>query len=79
MTTLYYADEEHQSAGLRPDLDGAFNDGFRGPADSMGSSVKRWVVMVWSVAAWCAGTFVMARAALEHASSVWDHLHQWLG
>ena len=78
MTTLYYSADEHESAGFRPDLDSAFNDGFWSKSDSTGSSVARWAAVVWSVAAWCAGTFVMAKAIIEAAPTAWSALHHWL-
>ena len=74
MNALHFTHSE--TDGHSPDLESAFNDGFQNAANSLGSALVRWAVILWVMTTVAVGTFVIARAVFEYAPRVLSGLVQ---
>jgi hypothetical protein len=62
--------------GSQPDLGSAYSDGFEPTPHPRYAT--RWIMVVWSVAAWCIGSFVLLNAAAGELAVAWAHLKHWM-
>jgi hypothetical protein len=58
ITTLHHT-AERLAKRHRPDLDGAFNDGYELGAQPKHGTVLRWTVVAWCLVALLIGSYVM--------------------
>jgi hypothetical protein len=77
MMTLQHTAERSMAERHRPDLDGAFNDGYE-----LGTQPKhtilRWTVVAWCLVAWFIGSWVMVSAIFSTLSTVIARLVEWM-
>jgi hypothetical protein len=76
MKALHFDESHDDHYGL--DLDGAFNDGFKSAADTMGSALVRWAVVLWSVTAFGVGSYVIAHSIFDKFPAFWTDLPRWM-
>jgi hypothetical protein len=62
MTTPQHTAERLMAERHRPDLDGAFNDGYELGAQPKHGTVLRWAVVAWCFVACLIGSCVMVSA-----------------
>ena len=71
MATLQFPSAQHNFEAGHPDLESAFNDGYRLSDESLGTQLGRWALIAWSVAAWCIGSLFLGSAFFAGASHLW--------
>jgi hypothetical protein len=69
MKALHFMDGD-ETGHYELDLDGAFNDGYSIATNSVAPALGRWILILWSAAAWGVGSYVLARSILEGFAAV---------
>jgi len=77
MTTLQPTAERLMAERHRPDLDGAFNDGYELGAQPQHGTILRWTVVAWCLVAWLIGSWVMVSTVIGTLSTVAARLVGW--
>jgi hypothetical protein len=77
MTTLQPTAEGLMAERHRPDLDGAFNDGYELGAQPKHGMVLRWTIVGWCLVAWFIGGCVMVSTIIGMLSTVTARLAAW--
>jgi hypothetical protein len=77
MTTLQPTAESLMAEHHRPDLDGAFNDGYELGAQPKHGTVLRWTVVAWCLVAWFIGSCVIVSTIIGMLSTVTARLVGW--
>jgi len=77
MTTLQPAAELLRAERHRPDLDGAFNDGYELGAQPK-HTILRWIVVAWCLVAWFVGSCVVVIAIFRTLLTVTARLVAWM-
>jgi hypothetical protein len=70
MTTLQHTAERLIAERDRPDLDGAFNDGYELGALPKHGTVLRWTVVAWCLVALFIGSYVIVDTIIGMLSTV---------
>jgi hypothetical protein len=70
MTTLQPTAQLLRAERHRPDLDGAFNDGYELGAQPKHGTVLRWTVVAWCLVAWIIGSCVLVSTLFGTLSTV---------
>lgn len=78
MTTLQHFAERLMTNRHRPDLDGAFNDGYELGAEPTHVSILRWIAVAWCLVALFIGSWVMVKAIIGVLSTVTARLVEWM-
>jgi hypothetical protein len=78
MTTLQPTAQLLRAERHRPDLDGAFNDGYKLGAKPKHGTVLRWTVVAWCLVAWIFGSYGMVSALFGTLSTVTARLVAWI-
>jgi hypothetical protein len=77
MTTPQHTAERLMAERHRPDLDGAFNDGYELGAPPKHGTVLRWTVVAWCLVAWLIGSCVMVSTIFDTLATVTARLGAW--
>jgi hypothetical protein len=78
MTTLQHFAERLMAERHRPDLGGAFNDGYELGAEPTYVSILRWIAVAWCLVALFIGSWVMVKAIIGVVSTVAARLVEWM-